>query len=120
MVRFLVWLALCALLMFARGALSEGKDIDPWQDANKAQFTEPTVMIYQECREVSPDVETLIQALGGAECETLSKYIWVPSFASAKVIVCLRGRGQRLAQCFYRNTAGETQAIQILPRGEDI
>jgi hypothetical protein len=107
--------------LYASQAISgEGHGIDPWQDANKAKFTEPTILIYQECREVPPEVADLMAELGGDRCETLSKYVWVPTFASAKAIVCLRARAKRLAQCFYRSTAGEIQAIEILPRGESI
>jgi len=120
MKKFFGFLALCAVLIYWRELFAEGKALDPAQDANKAKFTEPVILIYQECSEVPPDVEKLIESLGGERCETKSKYIWAPSFAGGKAVACLRARNQRLAQCFYRNDEGVTLVIPILPRGENI
>ena len=88
--------------LFALALLIGG--IDPSQDANRAKFTEPAVLIWQEC--------------GLGDCSLVSQYIWVPSISEGKPIVCFRAEGDRLAQCFYRDKDGTTIMIPILPRGE--
>src|SRR5271166_2738448 len=105
-----------ASLVLALAAAS----ISPSQDANKAAFREPTVVIYQECKDLPPLVRGMIESLGGdaSGCETLSKYTWVPSFTGLKAVVCMRTRNERLAQCFYRATDGEVTVIPILLYGE--
>src|SRR5271166_6036122 len=92
--------------------------IPPQQDANKASFTEPTIVVYQVCQRVPPAVEELMRGLGGTPCETMSRYVWAPSFSGFKVIVCMRQRSERLAQCLYRAEDNTVQIIPVILRGE--
>lgn len=121
--RFLAaWIALCALLGPAVFA-GESHGIDPQQDASRAKFVEPAMVLYQVCQNVPPEVLGAIVSLGGSKCETKAKYAMVPTFADAKPVVCLKYATERLAHCFYAHTTDDadkmdTILIDILLRGE--
>jgi hypothetical protein len=119
MKRFLI--AIIALYASSIAA-NERSGIEPWQDANQAMTTVPAPLVYSECSdEINPFSFKKIP-----QCQTLSKYVWVPEMSgvlsSEKVTVlfCLKPSTERLIQCFYRSTDGETTVVSILYRGETI
>jgi len=107
------------LIIVSAVQADESHGIEPWQDADKAMKTVPTVMVTMECEEG-------LSLFGAPEkrCQVIRQYIWVPDLtgilAPEKVdaLFCLQLKEDRLVQCFYSNVAGQVLVVPIKYRGE--
>ena len=121
MMKFLGWIALCAVIIYCGAAFAGGKGIEPWQDANRALHTDPAPLVYEECTdEKNPFSDEKVHS-----CHVLSKYVWVPNISGVAgetitIMFCLKPSTERLIQCFYRADAGNVMVVPILYRGETL